>query len=155
MQAVLFSSVAILTAVVLFRFVLVLRNRYAGLSYRYPGTWTSDQIRIFEWLRLSIGGGLGLAWLALLIAAPRLPVTWPFGFEQALLTVALLLLTNRWLRLLTRCNWENSSLGNYRFQISFAAVAVSWIVLLFGIFATISWAATPHAHLMLPLGTFA
>jgi hypothetical protein len=127
----------------------------AGLSYRYPETWTSDQIKLFEWIRLSIGRGLLVTWVALLIAAPRLPVSWPFGVEQALLTTALLLLTNGWLRPLIRCNGGNSPLGKYRFQISFAAVALSWIAMLFAILATISWAANLHAHLTLQLGTFA
>jgi hypothetical protein len=155
MQAVLVSSVAVLTAIVLFRFVLFFRNRFAGLAYRYPETWTSEQIRIFEWLRLSIGGCLGLTWITLLIAAPKLPVSWPFGFEQALLTTALLLLTNGWLLLLIRRNWENSLLGKYRFQISLAAVVLWWIALFVGILATIGWVSIPHAHLVLPLGTFA
>src|SRR5262249_31466088 len=155
LQVVLSSSVAVLTAVVLFRFVLFFRNQYLGLSFRYPGAWTSEQIKLFEQLRLSIGGCLGITWVTLLIVAPRLPVSWPFGFEQGLLTTALLLLTNGWLLLLIRHNWENSFLGKYHFQISFAAVALCWLIFLAGTLATIGWAATPHTHLVFPQGTFA
>jgi hypothetical protein len=117
MQAVLVSLLAVFTAILVFRVVLFFRNQHAGLSYRYPGSWTDAQIKMFERLRLSIGGCLGIAWLTLLIAAPQLPVGWPFGFEEALLTTGLLLLSNAWLLLLIRCNWENSTLGKCRFQI--------------------------------------
>jgi hypothetical protein len=155
MQAVLVSLLAVFTAILVFRVVLFFRNQHAGLSYRYPGSWTDAQIKMFERLRLSIGGCLVIAWLTLLIAAPQLPVGWPFGFEEALLTTGLLLLSNAWLLLLIRCNWENSTLGKCRFQIGFAVVALWWIALLWGILATIGWAMTSHIHLVFPSGTIA
>jgi|ERR1700730_13085866 len=155
MQAVLLSGIAILTAIMLFRVVLFFRNQYAGLSYCYPGSWTNAQIKVFGRLRLSIGACLGITWLTLLIAAPQLPVSWPFGLEQALLTTGLLLLTNGWLLLLVRLNWEKSLLGKYHFQIGFAVVVLWWIAGLSAILATIGWAITPHIHFIFPHGTIA
>jgi hypothetical protein len=155
MQAVLLSAVATLTAIMLFRVVVFFRNQYAGVSYCYPTSWTSEQIKMFGRLRLSIGGCLAITWFTLLIAAPQLPVSWPFGFEQALLTTALLLLTNDWLLLLVRSNWKNSLLSKYRFQIGFTVIVRWWIALLSGVLATIGWATTRHVHLVFPHGTIA
>ena len=155
MQAVLLSAVVTLTAIVLFRVVLFFRNQYAGVSYCYPSHWTSEQINMFRRLRLSIGGCLCIAWLTLLIAAPQLPVSWPFGFEQALLTMGLLLLTNDWLLLLVRLNWENSLLSKCRFQIGFAIVVLWWIAVLLGVLATIGWVITRHIHWVFPHGIIA
>jgi hypothetical protein len=155
MQAVLLSTVVILSALVLVRVVVLLRNQYAGLSYRYPGSWSTEQITAFERLRLSIGGCLTITWLAFLIATPQLSVSWPFGFEQALFTTALLLLTNAWLLLLMRCNWQNSILGRWRPPIGFAIVALWWAILLSAVLVSIGWATTNHIHLVFPSPTVA
>jgi hypothetical protein len=155
MQAVLLSAVVILTAIMLFRIVMFFRNQYAGVSYCYPSSWTNEQIKMFGRLRLSIGACLAVTWLTLLIAAPQLPVSWPFGFEQALLTTGLLLLTNGWLLLLVRLNWENSLLGKSHFRIGFAVVVLWWIAGLLAILATIGWAITTHIHFIFPHGTIA
>ena len=155
MQAVLLSGIAILTAIMLFRVALFFRNQYAGVSYCYPSDWTNEQIKMFGRLRLSIGGCLGITWLTLLIAAPQLPVSWPFGLEQALLTTGLLLLTNDWLLLLVRLNWENSLLSKCRFQIGFAVVVLWWVAVLSGVLVAIGWAMTRHIHFVFPYGTIA
>ena len=85
-----------------------------------------------------------ITWLTLLLTAPRLPVSWPFGLAEALLTIGLLLLTNGWLVLLVRLNWENSLLSKCRFRTGFAIVALWWIAAFAAILATIGWATTPH-----------
>jgi hypothetical protein len=155
MQALLLGSAVILTAIVLFRFGLFFRNRLAGLAYRYPTTWTAEQAKTFGRLRLTIGGCLAMTWLTLLLAAPQLPISWPFGFEEALLTIGVLLLTNGWLVLLVRLNWEHSFLSKCRFRIAFAIVALWWIAAFAAILATIGWATTPHIHFVFPHGTIA
>jgi hypothetical protein len=155
MQAVLLSAVVTLTAIMLFRIVVFVRNQYVGVAYCYPANWTNEQIKMFGRLRLSIGGCLGITWLTLLMAAPQLPVSWPFGFEQALLTTGLLLLTNGWLLLLVRLNWENSLLGKCHFRIGFAVIVLWWIVGLSAILATIGWAITTHIHFIFSHGTIA
>jgi len=155
MQALLLGSILVLTMAAFVRFGLFFRNRYARLPYRYPATWTAEQITTFGRLRLAIGGCLAITWLALLLAAPRLPVSWPFGFEEALLTIGLLLLTNGWLVLLVRLNWENSLLSKCRFRTGFAVVVLWWIAVFATILATIGWATTTHLHLVFPYGTIA
>jgi hypothetical protein len=107
----------------------------------------------FGWLRLAIGGCVGISWLTLLIATPQLPVSSPFGFEEALLTIGLLLLTKGWLALLVRLNWENSVLSRCRFRTGFAIVALWWIAVFTAIFRALGWATTPHVHFVIPHGT--
>ena len=155
MQALLLGSILVLTAVVLFRFALFFRHQHAALRHRYPRAWTAEQIKMFGRLRLAIGGCLGVTWLSLLFSAPRLPVSWPFGVEEALLTIGLLLMTSGWLVLLVRLNWEHSLLSKCRFRTGFAAVALWWIAAFAAIFATLAWATTPHVHFVLPHGTIA
>jgi hypothetical protein len=155
MQALLLGSVLVLTAAVFVRFGLFLRNKYARLPYRYPTAWTVEQANTFARLRLAIGGCLAITWLTLLLIRPQLPVSWPFGFEEALLTIGLLLLTNGWLVLLVRLNWENSVLSKFRFRTGFAIVALWWLAVFAAIFATIGWATTVHLHLVFPYGTIA
>jgi hypothetical protein len=133
----------------------LLRIRFARLPYRYPSTWTAEQTAAFWRLRLAIGGCLVITWLTLLLVAPQLPVSWPFGLEEALLTIGLLLLTNGWLVLLVRLNWENSVLSKFRFQTSFAIIALWWIAVFTAIFVTLGWATTVHVHFVFPNGTIA
>jgi hypothetical protein len=155
MQALLLGSILLLTTAVLVRFGLLFRIRFARLPYRYPSTWTAEQTTTFRRLRLAIGGCLVITWLTLLLVAPQLPVSWPFGLEEALLTIGLLLLTNGWLVLLVRLNWENSVLSKFRFQTSFAIIALWWIAVFTAIFVTLGWATTVHVHFVFPNGTIA
>ena len=155
MQAVLLGSILLLTTGAFVRFGLFFRNRYACLPYRYPAAWTAEQITTFSGLRLAIGGCLIIIWFTFLLTAPQLPVGWPFGYEEALLTIGLLLLTNGWLALLVRLNWENSLLSKCRFRTGFAALALWWIAVFAVILATIGWATTLHLHLVFPYGTIA
>ena len=155
MQALLLGSIGILTAIALFRFGLFFLNQYVRRAYRYPRMWTVEQSKTFGRLRLAIGGCLVITWFTLLLTAPQLPVSWPFGFEEALLTIGLLLLTNGWLVLLVRLNWENSLLSKCHFRTGFAFVALWWMAVFAVILATISWATTPHLHLVFPYGTIA
>jgi hypothetical protein len=155
MQAVLLGSILVLTTVAFVRFGLFFRNRYACLPYRYPAAWTAEQIITFERLRLALGGCLATIWFTFLLTAPQLPVSWPFGFEEALLTIGLLLLTNGWLVLLVRLNWENSLLSKYRFRTGFAVVALWWMAVFAVILAAIGWATTVHFHFWFPNDTIA
>ena len=155
MQAFLLGSILILTTAAFVRFGLFFRNRYAGLPYRYPAAWTAEQISTFGKLRLAIGGCLAIIWLTFLLTAPQLPVGWPFGFEEALLTIGLLLLTNGWLVLLVRLNWENSLLGNYRFRTGFAIVVLWWMAVFAVLLAAIGLATSVHLHFVFPYGTIA
>jgi hypothetical protein len=90
-----------------------------------------------------------------LVTAPQLPEGWPFGFEEALLTIGLLLLTNGWLVLVVRLNWENSLLSKCRFRAGFAVVTLWWMAVFAVLLAAIGSATTPHLHLVFPYGTLA
>ena len=92
---------------------------------------------------------------AFLLTAPQLPEGWPFGFEEALLTIGLLLLTNGWLVLLVRLNWENSLLSKYRFHTGFAIFVLWWMAVFAVLLAAIGSATTAHLHLVFPYGTIA
>jgi hypothetical protein len=155
MQALLLGSILVLTTAAFVRFGLYFRNQFASLPYRYPATWTAEQITTFGLLRLAIGGCLIMTWFTFLLTAPQLPVGWPFGFEEALLTIGLLLLTNGWLVLLVRLNWENSLLGKCRFRTGFAIVALWWMAVFTVLLAAIGGATTAHLHLVFPYGTIA
>jgi hypothetical protein len=152
-QVLLLGSAALLAAIVLFRFGLFFGTRYAGLGYRYPTTWTAEQAKAFGRLRLTIGGCLAITWLTFVLTAPQRPASWPFGFEEALLTIGLLLLTDGWLVLLVRLNWEHSLLSKCRFRIAFVIVALWWMGAFAAILATIGWATAPRIHLVFPHGT--
>jgi hypothetical protein len=155
MQALLVGSILVLVMAVFIWLGLLFHSRYARLPYRYPAAWTDEQITTFGRLRLAIGGCLVITWLTLLLAAPQLPVGWPFGLEEALLTIGLLLLTNGWLGSLVHLNWENSLLSKCRFRTGFAVVALCWIAVFAVILATLGWATTRHTHFVFPYGTIA
>ena len=154
-QAVLLSSVAILTAIVLLRVVVLFRRQHARVPHRYPGSWTNDQIKTFEQFRLSMGVSLAITWVILQMAAPRMPESWPFGLEETLLTIGLLLLTHAWLLLLIPSNWEHSIFSKLRFAYSFAILALWWITLLSAILVTIGLATMRHVQFLFPQGPFA
>ena len=155
MQALLLGSIGILTAIALFRFGLFFLNQYVRRAYRYPRMWTVEQSKTFGRLRLAIGGCVGISWLTFLSAAPLLPVGWPFGLEEALLTIGLLLLTNGWLALLVRLDWQNSVLSKCRFRTGFAILALWWVAVFTALLTTLGWATTPHVHFVIPHGTIA
>lgn len=154
-QAALIGSVAILTAIVLLRVVVLFRRQYARVPHRYPGSWTDDQIKTFEHFRLSMGVSLAITWIILQMTASRMPDSWPFGLEQTLLTIGLLLLSNGWLLLLIPSNWEHSIFSKMRFAYSFAALALWWITLLSGILVTIGLATMRHVQILFLHGPFA
>jgi len=155
MAAFLMGSILALTAVVLVRCGLFFRNQYGRLPVRYPSAWTAEQITLFGRLRLSIGACLAITWLTFLSTAPRLPVNRPFGFDDSMLTIALLLLTGGWLILPVRLNWEDSLLAKCRFRTGFVIVALWWIAVFAAILATIGSMTTTHVHVVFPHGTIA
>jgi hypothetical protein len=96
-----------------------------------------------------------MTWIALQFAAPGMPETWPFGLEAALLTIALLLLTNAWLMLVRPTNWERSILTKLGFASTWLILAVSWTVVLGGLLLTIERVSSTKVQLHFPIGTFA
>jgi len=134
---------------------LIFSRRSARRLHRYPSTWKVDQIKIFERLRIVIGLGLAMTWIALQVAMPRMPVAWPFGLEAALLTMALLLLTDAWLMLVRPTNWERSILTKLGFASTWLIIAVSWTVVLGGLLLTIERVSSTKVPFHFTIGTYA
>jgi hypothetical protein len=89
------------------------------------------------------------------MAAPRMPESWPFGLQETLLTVGLLLLSNAWLLLLIPSNWENTILDKVGFATTIGVLACWWTTLLGAVLLTIALAAMRPAAFTLPLGVYA
>ena len=151
-QAVLLTCMVILTGLVLFRVTVFFRRQFAGIPHRYPVSWTTDQANRFERFRMFIGVALVLTWAALQFAAPSMPVSWPFGLEETLEKIGLLLLTNAWLLLLIPTDWERTILGKLRFATTFGVLALWWIALLGAVLVTIVLATSRPVQLNLPMG---
>ena len=154
-QAVLLSAVAILAGVILIRVTVLFRRQYSRVPHRYPDSWTNDQAKVFERFRMAIGAALILTWATLQMAAPRMPESWPFGLQETILTVGLLLLSNAWLLLLIPSNWENTILDKVGFATTIGVLAWWWTTLLGAVLLTIALAAMRPAAFTLPLGVYA
>jgi len=107
--------VAILVTMALIRVAVLFRRQHAQSPHRYPSSWTTEQVTVFERARVIIGVGLATTWAVLELASPRMPQSWPFGLAQMSLTVGLLLLTNAWLLLIVPSDWENTVVGKLNF----------------------------------------
>ena len=152
--ALLLTCIVILVGSVLIRGVLIFRRQRAGVPHRYPGGWTNDQIKVFERLRLWIGIALAVTWAALWTAAPQMPQGWPFGLQEILFTIGLLVFTDAWLSLLVPANWERSLLSKLGFVSTFAILALAWMAMLTGFLVTIHFVAAKQLHLLIPIGVF-
>jgi len=150
--ALLMIGFVTLMCLVLIRIVRIVGSQRA---HRYPGVWTSDQIKLFEQLRMWIGMALMVTWVSLWIEEPRMLQGWPFGFDQMLLTVGLLFLTDAWLSLFVPDNWERSLLSRLGFPSTFAVIALGWTAGLTGLLAAIQVAAAKQQHFPFVFGTYA
>lgn len=150
--ALLMIGIITLICLMLIRVARIVASRRA---HRYPGAWTTEQIKLFEQLRVCIGVGLIVTWVSLWLAEPRMPQGWPFGFEQILLTVGLLFLSDAWLSLLGPDNWERSLLSRLGFRSTFVVIALVWIAVLSGLVVTIQLVAVKPQQVPTVFGTFA
>jgi hypothetical protein len=153
-QAVLLGTFAVLAGVVLIRVTVFFRRQYAGMPYRYPDSWTNDQVRVFELFRTVIGLALISTWGILRMAAPRMPESWPFGLVETILTVGLLLLINAWVLLLVPSNWEYT-VRKAGFATTMGVLALWWFTVLVALLWIIELAATRPSAIMLPVGIYA
>jgi hypothetical protein len=120
------------------------RHRMA-VQHRYPAEWSDAHITILEHLRISIGFVLVLTWGFLLVAAPRMPSSAPFGVQPALLLIFLLLLTNAWVRLMIPSEWKDT-FGKMKSKHAVAGLFVVWSILLGGQLFAIAKSATSTAE---------
>ena len=149
--ALLMIGFVTLMCLVLIRVVRIVGSQRA---HRYPGVWTSDQIKLFEQLRMWIGMALMVTWVSLWIEEPRMLQGWPFGLQPILFTIGLLVITDAWLSLLVPGNWERSLLSKLGFVSTFAILALAWMAMLTGFLVTIHFVAAKQLHLLIPIGVF-
>lgn len=154
-QAVLLSAVAILASAILIRIAVFFRGQYARIPHRYPVSWTNDQVKVFERFRVVIGVAVMLTWATLQMLGPRMPESWPFGFEQATVTVGVLLLANAWLLLLPPRNWEHSILDKASFAVTIGVLAWWWTTFLGALLVTIALLTMRPVALPLAIGVYA
>ena len=115
---------------VLVRGTVAFHRFHSAVPHHYPACWTPNQIRFLEQIRVAVGLALVATWVGLLMAIPTMPESWPFGSRQALLTIALLLLTNAWILLIIPRDWEGTFFGRLNFHRALGCILVWWTVLL-------------------------
>ncbi len=101
-----------------------------------------------------IGVAIILTGATLQMAGPRMPESWPFGYEQAILTIGLLLLANAWLLLLLPRNWEHTILDKVSFAATIGVLTWWWTTFLGALLVTIAVTMRPVA-LPLAIGVYA
>ena len=121
--------------------------RYAtAVQHCYPVAWSDANVRLLERLRISIGLVLALTWGCLMIAAPRMPSSVPFGMLPALFLIFLLLLTTAWVRLMIPTQWKDCFIGRMKFEHAFGCLLVLWTILLGGTLFVMAKSATSAAE---------
>jgi hypothetical protein len=129
-QILLVTILATLLAIVAFRSAIFVYRNVVGVPQRYPRAWTAEQCRLMNAFRLFIGLALSALWIALLIVAPQMPTSWPFGFLEAVSLAALLLLTNGWILLVLPRDWEHFGRQTKRFSLTITALLLWWALML-------------------------
>jgi len=145
-QAALVCAIAIALGLALIRGMIALYRHQVAVPHRYPASWTSSQIRFLEHVRLSIGIALIAAWVCLLVSAPAMPQSAPFGLTEAVLTIALLLLTNAWVLLVIPLDWQHTFVGKMRFDRAVCFILLWWTILLGASMVVIFQSATEAAE---------
>ena len=92
-QIVLASLVVLIGAAFLLRAVIFLRHESTGIRPLYPDSWTDDQRRTLEQIRLVIGLLLVPLWAAYLSVTPLTPRNWRF---ELVLLMLMLLVSYAW-----------------------------------------------------------
>jgi hypothetical protein len=142
-QILLVTILTILLAVVVVRAAIFLYRNFVGVPQRYPRTWTPAQCRLMNGFRLFIGVALSALWIALLIATPQMPTSWPFGFLEVVSLAALLLLTNGWILLVLPRDWERFGQQTKRFSLATGALMLWWALMLSGTAWILAKASAP------------
>ena len=154
-QAALVCVVAIALGLVLTRGMVALYRHQVGVPHQYPASWTSSQIRFFEHVRLSIGIALIAAWVGLLVSSPAMPHSSPFGLAEVVLTIVLLLLTNAWVLLVIRLDWQHTFVGKMNFDRAVCFILLWWTILLSASVFAIVQATEAAERPVYVIGTYA
>jgi hypothetical protein len=154
-QAALLSSIAFVAAAILIRAATFFRRQYARVAHRYPDSWTRDQVSQFERLRRLIGIVILIAWATMQLTKSQMPDGWPFGLEQTIITIGLMLLGYAWLLLLIPSNWEHTLVDKIGFSSTMSLLVLWWAIFLGALLVTIVLAVNRSGAFMLPLGVYA
>ena len=130
-QVLLVGLLVVLMSSMFVRVGAVLWRKLAQVPRLYPRSWTAPQCRLMDRFCLVVGLVLSTFWLGLIVAAPRMPTNWPFGFFEATSLIVLLLLTNAWLILLLPRDWRVLGAWTERFAVTLMMLA-TWWALMFG-----------------------
>ena len=144
-EMALYFATLLALALVVARGSLAYHRHRIAAQHRYPVEWSDAHIRILEHLRISIGLVLALTWGFLLVAAPQMPSSAPFGVLPTLLLIFLLLLTNAWVRLMTPSEWKHT-FGTMKSKHAVGCLFVVWAILLGGHLFAIAKSATSTAE---------
>ena len=148
--------VAIALGLALTRGMIALYRHQVAVPHQYPASWTSSQIRFLEHVRLSIGIALIAAWVSLLVSAPAMPQSAPFGVTEVVLTIVLLLLTNAWALLVIPLDWQHTFVGRMNFDRAISFILMWWTVLLgASVFVIVQSATEAAEHPVYVIGTYA
>ena len=148
-QIVLASLVVLIGAAFLLRAVIFLRHESTGIRPLYPDSWTDDQRRALEQIRLVIGLLLVPLWAAYLSVTPLTPRNWRF---ELVLLMLMLLVSYAW-TLLRNLKQLDAFPRSFLLMIAF-------LVLCYGTaFSAIGWmlteaSARPSIHII-PPGVYA
>jgi hypothetical protein len=153
-QVMLLISIAVLIGMTLTRVAILFRRQYSGIQHNYPISWTNNQSKLFEQVRMVIGIAVGMTWVVFGFAVPRMPQNWPFGLSEVILTIGLLLLSNAWLLLLIPSDWEHSVARKVRFKTIMSMLVGWWAILITGLLVAIVLVAQPSQPII-SMGTYA
>ena len=117
-----------------------------AVQHQYPVEWSDAHIRMLEQLRIAIGFALLPTWAFLLVAAPQMPNSAPFGVLPALFLIVLLLLTNAWVRLMIPSEWKHTFIGKMKSRHAVGCLLVLWTILLGGSVFAIAKSTTSTAE---------
>lgn len=150
-QVLLIGLLIVLIGSMFLRVSAVLWRTRTHIPQIYPQSWTAAQCQLMNRFRLVVGMTLCALWLAHLIAAPRMPTNWPFGFLEVVSIVVLLLLTNAWLILLLPRDWNLLGALTKRFLLTLMTLGIWW-TLMFGGTAWLLAKASSVPHLRMIFG---
>ena len=145
-EMALYFATFLALALVVARGSLAYHRHRIAAQHQYPVEWSDAHIRMLEHLRIAIGFALALTWGFLLLAAPQMPSSAPFGVLPALLLICLLLLTNAWVRLMIPSEWKHTFIGKMKCKHAVGCLLVVWTILLGGQLFAIAKSATSTAE---------
>jgi hypothetical protein len=155
-QVLLISLLAVAWAAFLTRTGIFIRRKYARTQPFLPQVWGGAQRRALECFRLLAGFALLALWGSFLFLAPSMATNWPFGYLEVLSLIALLLLNDAWLLLITPRDWRWLGTFSRSFSVTIVFLFLWWASMI----TATGWllakaSAAPPRISVPPVGVFA